>query len=136
MAAEAREPMDALLNAPRTGHRPSALLSEIIDDAIGAVSDEIAATFDDPTSATSLRHGRYEGRIGGMDVWTFEADQAIPVPPETPARLKIRGEDPVDANVLAVNDLDLVVGTYDALGDDIVSARLSLEPTFILDALR
>ncbi len=60
----------------------------------------------------------------------------MPVPPETPARLKLQGEEPVEAFVLAVNDLDIVIGTYEAIGEDVASGRLSLEPTFILDALR
>jgi hypothetical protein len=125
----------ASTDAAKQGHH-SSLVGEVLSDVREAVSDEISAAFTGE-SAIDLRGGRFVGQVDGLDVWTFEADQAIPVPPETRARVKAHGHVPVEAQILAVNDLDVVIGTAYGLADaeDSVNARLSVDPLFIYERL-
>lgn len=115
----------------------SDLSDHVFADVVRAISDEIAASFEDPSSSVGLRDGRLIGRVGGMELWSFEADRIIPALPETPARVRVDVEEPIEATVIAVNEFDIVVGVDDPLPDlDGSDVRLSTEPTFILDWLR
>ncbi len=123
--------------APGTGRRPfQGLVREVVEDVVGAIGDELSALATDPTTAITVRNGRPVGAVGPDRLWSFEFDGALPVPPETPARISVPERDPVRATILAVGDLDLVVGVRDELGESVAHAKLSVEPWFIYDALR
>lgn len=136
MAAEAGGPSEKKRGGYQKRLSANPLVSGIVDDLITAVSDEIAASFGDPSNTIALRDGRYIGQSGGFDLWSFEADQELPATPETPARLKVKGSEPIRCVVVAADDLDVVIGTTDPIDEDPAHARLSLEPVFILEALR
>lgn len=116
--------------------RVPGIVGDVVADAINAIGAEIIAASNDPTSTIELRNGRCVGRAGSLTLWTFQADETFPVPPETPAGLKLPGAEPVEARVVAVDDRDYVIGVIDELPDDVPTARLSLEPWFIYDKLR
>jgi hypothetical protein len=136
MAAEAGGPSEKQRGGYQKRLSANPLVSGIVDDLITAVSDEIAASFGDPSNTISLRDGRYIGHTEGLDLWSFEADQELPATPETPARLKVKGSEPIRCVVVAADDLDVVIGTADPVDEHPAHARLSLEPVFILEALR
>ena len=136
MAAEAGGPSGVAGGGYQRRLLANPLISEIIDDAITAVTDEIAASIGDPANSFALRDGRYLGRTGDLDLWSFESDHEIPATPETPARLKVPGAEPLRCWVIASDDLDLIVGTNEAVTEEPTHARLSLEPVFILEKLR
>lgn len=118
-----------------TGRIPG-LVGDVVQDAIDAIGAEIVAASNDPTSTIELRNGRYVGTAGSLDLWVFEGDDTFPAMPETPASISIRGGEPMEARVVAVDDRDYVIGLVDELPDDVPLARLSLEPWFIYAALR
>jgi len=136
MAAEAGGPSEKKRGGYQKRLSANPLVSGIVDDLITAVSDEIAASFGDPANTISLRDGRYIGHTEGLDLWSFEADQELPATPETPARLKVKGSEPIRCVIVAADDLDVVIGTTDPIDEDPAHARVSLEPVFILEALR
>lgn len=115
---------------------PSTLVREVIEDAVEAIGHEMAAASADPTSTIDVRNGRPVGHAGPERLWSFEFDGQLPVLPETPVRLLIRGRDPVTGTLLAIGDLDLVLGVREELGESVSVALLSLEPWFIYDKLR
>jgi hypothetical protein len=119
-----------------SSHRIPGLVGDVVQDAINAISAEIVAASNDPTSTIELRNGRYVGTAGSLDLWVFEGDDTFPAMPETPASISIRGGEPMEARVVAVDDRDYVIGLIDELPDDVPLARLSLEPWFIYAALR
>lgn len=115
---------------------PSTLVREVIEDAVEAIGQEMAAASADPTSTIDVRNGRPVGHAGPDRLWSFEFDGQLPVLPETPVRLLIRGREPVTGTLLAIGDLDLVLGVREELGESVPVALLSVEPWFIYDRLR
>jgi hypothetical protein len=112
------------------------IVRDVVVDLMEAIGDELRALAAADNSAVQLRNGRYIGVVHGDRLWSFDLDDPLPVPPETPGRLVVKGQDPVRVTILAIGDLDIVLGTDEDLGDSGQRARLSTEPWFILDALR
>jgi hypothetical protein len=112
------------------------LLRDVIVDVTAALDDELSALATDTGSAIHLRNGRHVGTVGADRLWSFEFDGGLPVPPETPARLTVPERDPIGVTILAVGDLDLVLGVPEKLGENVPHARLSAQPWYIYDRLR
>ncbi|HEY8527299.1 MAG TPA: AAA domain-containing protein [Acidimicrobiales bacterium] len=112
------------------------LVRDVVVEVIEAIGDELSALAATDSSAVDLRNGRPVAQIGTQRLWSFELDVVSSVPPETPGRLLIDGCDPVRATVLAVGDFDIVLGVDAELGETLPHAALSVQPWFILDALR
>jgi hypothetical protein len=112
------------------------LVRDVVQDAIEAIGDELSALATDSRTAINIRDGRPVGVAGPERLWSFEFDGGLPVPPETPARITVPERDPIQATILAIGDLDLVLGVRAELGEAVPHAQLSAEPWFIYDALR
>lgn len=112
------------------------IVRDVVVDVIEAIGDELAAVTSDESPGIHVRKGRRVGTAGSHQLWSFEFDGDLPVPPETPGRLVVKGRDDVPIVVLAVGDFDLVLGVDEDIGERITSAELSLDPWFILTSLR
>ena len=122
-------------------HTMSGLAREVVSEVIEAIGDELAAMAADDPSAVHLRGGRQVGRDLSGEVWSFEFDGGLPVPPETPGVLLPNDDgdpesEPISVTVLAVGEFDLVLGLNEVPVFDITRSRLSVQPWFILTALR
>lgn len=115
---------------------PSRLVASVITDSIEAIGDEIEASSIDPTTTYELRHGRRIARAGPDVLWSFECDRELPVPPESPGVVAAGTVGEVKCTVVATGEFDVVLALSDDIGDHLPSARLSLNPSFILDKLR
>ena len=111
-------------------------LLEAVDEAIEAVGNELGALMEDPATTIDIRNGSLKGSVGPFRIWAFEFDGHIPVQPEAPAAVKIRGQDPVEATLMDVGDFELLLGVREEFGESVPAAKLSFEPWFIFRELR
>lgn len=119
-----------------SSEEPQGPLGGLVGEAIEAVEDELVALSRDPATTIDLRDGRPKGAVGADRLWSFEFDGHLPVQPETPAGLFIKGREPISATILSVGDFNLVLGVSEELGEHVGRARLTLKPWFIYRALQ
>jgi len=118
-----------------TNLRPlSSLELEILDGITIAIDDELG---DESAETVAVWNGRIVGTSGKHRLWSFELDAELSVLPDTPAQLLKSSAGHAYGTIVAIGELDLVFSTKEVLdATEIATAQLSIEPDFILRALR
>jgi hypothetical protein len=111
-------------------------LGPALRDICVALGDEIAAAEADPTRAFDVTDGHCFSSRQGEHLYGFRADVPLPLPPETPVRLRLPEGQEVAGVLVAVHDFEVIVELREPAGDAIDRARVFSEPWFILAALR
>lgn len=108
-----------------------------IFDALRAVELEGLAGERSIRSGIDLTDGRFLGAVGAADLWAFDLIDDIDLRPDSGAHLHLPddGHDPVPVQIVAADDNSVVLSTTWWLPDDLERAQLSLDASFILDAL-
>jgi len=116
-----------------TQHDISGLLTEF--DI--AVEDEIKAvkTRGGDRILVVLKDGRFIGEIAGERVYQFNLERKIPVVDETPAQIEIIGRN-YRASIVRFLEFKLEVRITDFDGEQIPSARLKIDATYVLRKLK
>lgn len=129
-----------VMEAAKAGEEKTKLagtkLSAPLQAVCRALADEVNAAQGDPSRAFEVTEGRLVyGKDDGF-LYSFKADIALPIPPETPVRLQIEGQEAVKGVLVVLHDFDVLFQLQKDLGENIPRAKVSSEPWFIHDALR
>lgn len=83
-----------------------------------------------------LKNGKFIGKIvGGWGVYQFNIERKVPVIDETPAQIEIRGRN-YRARIVSFLDFKLEIRILDFEEEEIPSALLSIDATYVLRKLK
>ena len=116
-----------------TQHDISGLLAEFDK----ALEDEIKAvkTRGGDRILVVLKDGKFIGEIAGERVYQFDLERKIPIVDETPAQIEIMGRN-YRASIVRFLEFKLEVRITDFDGEQIPSARLKIDATYVLRKLK
>jgi hypothetical protein len=116
------------------------MFSQVVEASIRelakAVHSEIDSIQKDPSRSFEIREGRLLHEESSKSLYSFRAELNIPILPETPVRVLVKGRDTVEGRLIAQEEMEVLLETDDPLGDPVPEARISSEPWFILEHLR
>jgi hypothetical protein len=111
-------------------------LADSIDSICHALNSEISAAKSDTSRAFNVINGtKVHGDEHGH-LYSFKAEVATPIPPETPIQLVIDDSGIFKGVFVAIEDFDILIKLQLDAGENIRKAKITSEPWFIYDTLR
>lgn len=112
------------------------VLPEMLDEFRQALESEINASRKrSSSSAVSLVNGKKVGENGKQYQYTFILDSFLNAPEDSPADLIVSGKPPIQATIIAVEDLRVTIGISVDLGEFIPFAKLQNDLSILLHRL-
>jgi len=111
------------------------VLGPSLQDMCRALKDEVAAAQKDPSRSFEVTEGQWLYESDEGHLYTFKADIALPIPPETPIRLIVEGEEAMEGVLVALQDFDVILQLRRNIGATVPRGKISSEPWFIYESL-
>ncbi len=100
-----------------------------------ALNDEIQALRKVGGQTTTITDGRYLGRRNGKHIYSFSCDTEIRFPDDTPVDV-VYQKQRHQGTLLSVEGFDLLIAVEKNIGEQIISARMTTKPWFLLQELQ
>jgi superfamily I DNA/RNA helicase len=101
-----------------------------------ALKGEIAAAKSDPSRSFNVNNGTKVHSDERGHLYSFKAEIATPIPPETPVRLVLDSSDIRKGVLVAIKDFDILIKLAQDSGEKINRAKITSDPWFIFDILK
>jgi hypothetical protein len=101
-----------------------------------ALTAEIRAGYSDPSRSFPLKNGQLQHNSDQGHLYTFAAELAIPIPPESPITLVSEVGESVRGYVIDIRDFDVTLLLREEIDHHVARATLTSQPTFILETLK
>ncbi|HEY9869474.1 MAG TPA: AAA domain-containing protein, partial [Candidatus Obscuribacterales bacterium] len=108
----------------------------LLNELSAALADEIDASRRDPSRNFALSNGQLVSESDDRFVYSFKAEFILPIPPETPVRVTVEKGESVNGVWVAQDDFDVLIALEENLGEEIPKAKVSSDPSFIIEELR
>jgi hypothetical protein len=111
------------------------VLGSSLREMCQALKDEVTAAQKDPSRAFEVTEGQWLYGSDDGHLYTFKADIALPIPPETPIRLIMEEEEAIEGVLVALQDFDVFLQLRRNIGATVPRGKISSEPWFIYESL-
>jgi hypothetical protein len=145
LAQEPAEPQSVAVSQPSTTPLASTIgpdeavasahLRDLIPEFNRALSQEISASKGSRGQYYTLKQGRHVGERDRQQIYSFEVEEQIHVPDESPIALRV-GEQETRGVLVAAKDYVVVVSLDSHIGERVPTATLLAEPWFLLEELQ
>ncbi len=121
---------------PLQSEEASNIVSELLAEFDEALEDEIKVVKTRGGNiSVMLKDGKLVGEIAGYGIYRFNIERKVPVIDETPAQIEIRGKN-YRATIVSFLDFKLEIRIWDFEEEEIPSALLSVDATYVLRKLK
>jgi len=111
-----------------------------VDNLVPVLQDSINREIDsiirDQSRLVTMHNGTQVATSEGEFVYSFKAEIRSSVPPESPIYVHISGQKPAAGTWISQDDFDVLLSVKETIGERIDRAKVSIDLTFILKALR
>ena len=86
-------------------------------------------------NAIPIINGRVSGRVGPIVQYSFEIENVLTVPADTPGNLHVPGQGDFEVSIVAIDGLSITIAIQAELGAFVANAELRTNLTFLMRKL-